>query len=311
MRAAHALDPHLQRCPACGQPVEQPPPPHCSLCGFQFADDRVTHVDVTPYAQAYACRSPGWRSMSEWVWFAGVGRLNHLALMRASAASRRFALVYWLLLSAASGLFQTTRVGWRWVTGVSATPIKPTGEGWFAVARTRGAGGGDRLTDLWWNPAQSLIVMVTAGVGAMAGLALLLAMVRWGVRKAHASPYRGEQRMTAALHYSTAWSAPILFAALIIGFKPLAYVGGTLGWSWIPTARAFDYAAAVPAGVGLAMWWFGLVRLGATSPAKTRSRVVCFFVLIAPLMLGGVAAGWWFGLAHLFPLLFTAFDLTF
>jgi hypothetical protein len=153
--------------------------------------------------------------------------------------------------------------------------------------------------------------MVTAGLGAMAGLALLLAMVRWGVRKAHASPYRGEQRMTAALHYSTAWSAPILFAVLIIGFKPLAYVGGTLGWSWIPTARAFDYAAAVPAGVGLAMWWFGLVRLGATSPAKTRSRVVCFFVLIAPLMLGGVAAGWWFGLAHLFPLLFTAFDLTF
>lgn len=311
MTTAHALDPQLQRCPACGQPTEQPAAPQCTLCGFQFADDRVTNADVTPYARAYACRSSGWRSMSEWVWFAGAGRLNHLALMRASAASRRFAWVYWLLLSAAAGLFQTTQVGWRWVSAVTATPIKPTGEGWFAFTRTGGAGTNDRLTDLWWNPAQSLIVMAAAGLGAMAGLVILVTLVRWGIRAAHTAPYRGEQRMTAALHYSTAWGAPILFAALVIGFKPLAYVSEVLGWSWVPTARAFDYAAAVPAGLGLAMWWFWLVRLGATAPTRTRSRVVGLFVLIAPLMLGGVAAGWWFGLMQLFPGLFTVLNLTF
>jgi hypothetical protein len=205
MTAVDALDAQWQRCPACGQPIEQPAPPQCPLCDYQFADDRVTHADATPYAQAYACRTSGICNMSQWVWCAGPGRLNHLALMRASAASRRFAWVYGLLLCAAAGLFQSTQVGWQWVTSATANPTKPAGEGWFMIAKPSMANLDDRMTVLWWNPAQGLIVFVAAGLAALIALVVLMALLRWGVRLAHTAPYRGEQRMSAASPETAFW----------------------------------------------------------------------------------------------------------
>lgn len=309
----------LRRCPACGQRIAAASVTRCPLCDFEFADDRVTGADVTPYARAYAFGTSGWRRMAEWVWFAGSGRLNHMALMRASAASRQFALVNVLLLSAGVGLLQTTRVGWRWVTDLPAiertASTKPAGQGWLHLAAAPRPLPPDHLpgqyVDLWWNAAQSVIVLVTAGVAGLILLLLVMSTVRAGVSRAHASRYRGEQRMTAAVHYGTAWGIPVALAALLAGLRPIAYIGMMEQWPWHPPERGFILSAATLAGIGLVMWWFWLVRLGATSPARTRLRVIMFFAAGAPLLLAGGAVGWWYGLDALYPPLFDLLDLAF
>ena len=93
----------VSRCPACGQRLDPPGATRCPLCNFDFGDDRVTGADVTPYAKAYTQGDPGWSAMCRWVWFAGAERLKHIALMRASAAARRFAWTntLWLALGLA------------------------------------------------------------------------------------------------------------------------------------------------------------------------------------------------------------------
>ena len=140
---------------------------------------------------------------------------------------------------------------------------------------------------------------------------VLMLLLRAGLTKAHLAPYRHEQRMTAALHYSTAWVAPVSIAATIITLKPIAYIGDVRGWPLIPPSQGFDLSAATVAGIGAAMWWFWLVRLGATAPTPTRARVVAFIGLAVPMLVFVVAAGWWMGLNALFPHLFRALDLSF
>lgn len=102
----------VSRCPACGQRVDSAAA-RCSLCDFNFGEDRVTGADVTPYAKAYAQGDPGWRTMCRWVWSSGSERLQHVALIRVSAAARRFARINALLLALGIAGFQATRVGWH------------------------------------------------------------------------------------------------------------------------------------------------------------------------------------------------------
>ena len=312
-------DPTLRRCPACGQRLGDPPPTKCPLCAFDFGDARVTGADATPYAEAYACGVPGWRRMAEWVWFADAGRMKHLALMRASAASRRFCTLNLLVLAGVLSLFQATRVGWRWVTASPAVEptgaIEPAGEGWLLVASAPRPLPpnlpGERAVDLWWNPAQMLIAVALTLVATLLLMWVLLAVVRWGLGRAHVPSLRGEQRMTAALHYSTAWTVLMIVAALVTAFRPLGYIGQMQRWFWFPPDQGFTLSAGVFAAFGVTMWWFWLVRLGFAAAERTRGRVVVFIGLGVPLLAAAAVVAWWQGLDRLYPAMFEAMKMQF
>lgn len=257
--------------------------------------------------------------MSEWVWYCGSGRLKHLALMRASSASRHYARVNAYLLALGLVALQLTRVGWRWV---AASPtLEPTGsiqpatQGWIRMVGAPRSSLASMVEDgyvtLWWNPAQAVIASLTAALGGLLIIWLGLWLMRSGVVMAHKPAYRGERRMTAALHYGTAWILPMIVAAFVVGLRPMAYVGTMAQWRWCPGQRVFLIAAAVLAGFGVVMGWLWLIRLGATAPARTRGRVVSFFVIATPLIGALTVAAWWRGLDALHARLFEAMKLTF
>ncbi len=309
-----------RRCPACGQLMKPSSADGCPLCDFDFGRAQpVTGADVTPFARTYADGEPGWRRMSEWIWFSGTGRIKHIALMQSSVASRRFAWLNVVLLAVALACVQQTWVGWRWVTASPALEptgcIEPASEGWVRLAsapRPLPPGqAAESYVDLWWNPLQTAFAMGIALAGGMIALWLGLMLTRFGVSRAHAAAYRGEQRMTAALHYATAWMVPVALGGIVLGLRPIAYVGSMSQWTWSPPERLFVLSSGVLAGFGIVMGWFWLVRLGTASPARTRARVVFFFVLCAPVIVAGVAAGWWWGLSQLYPLLFLKLGLSF
>ncbi len=257
--------------------------------------------------------------MCEWVWFAGLERLKHLALMRASAASRRFALLNILLLAAGLGLAQGAQVGWRPVTNSPAIEptgsTAPAGQGWTRVAvapRSLPPGQPPEMAvELWWNPAQALIATVLGAVVGLLLMGLVLLLIRAGVLRAHTRPYRREQRMTAAIHYSTAWCVLIFLATIVLGLRPLSFMGKIARWPLSPPERGLVFSAALLAGFGVIMWWFWLVRLGVTAPERTRGRVIAFFALGAPMIVAGVAAAWWLGLDRVYDPLFNTLHLGF
>jgi len=309
----------VSRCPACGQRVDPPDADRCPLCSFDFGDDRVTGADVTPYAKAYAEGNPGWWTMCRWVWFGGSDRLKHMALMRVSAAAKRFAWINALWLSLGIAGFQATRVGWR---EVGASPVveasgstKPLGRGWLHVASApRPLPPSQALqipVDLWWNPAQALIASVIAGLIALLLMWLLLNFIRLGVTFAHFAVYRGEQRMSAAFLYGTAWWIPALVGIAICLLCPLAFVGQVSKWGRFPTNQGLLLIAGPIVGLAATQWWFWLIRLGATAPARTRNRVMAFCTLGVPPLLLGESFAWWFGLNAFHEFLFVRLNMHF
>jgi len=309
----------VSRCPACGQRVDPPDAARCPLCGLDFGDNRVTGADVTPYAKSYAQGNPGWWAMCRWVWSAGSERLKHIALMRTSAAAKRFAWtnVLWLALGIAG--LQATRVGWREVgassVGEPSGPTKPLGRGWLhvpAAPRVHPPGESPQIpAGLWWNPAQTLIASVIGGLAALPLTWLLLFLIRGGVAFAHSRTYRGEQRMSAAFLYSTAWWIPVLVGTAICLLRPLAFIGQTRKWAWYPTDQGISLIAGAIVGLAATLWWFWLIRLGATAPARTRNRVMTFCTLGPPPVLAGVALAWWLGLDALHEFLFVRLNMHF
>lgn len=239
--------------------------------------------------------------------------------MRASAASRRFAHLSLLLAAIGLALADTTRTGWQKVPGLPGSELagltKPVGVGWFHVASAprplSPRGPRADCIDLWWNPLQTgTVIIVTVVLGFLAGW-LALGLIRAGVTRAHQPPYRSEQRMTAALHYGTAWGVLLFVAAVVMGLRPISFVGALAQWPWYPPDNGFVLSAAVIAAFGTAMGWFWLIRLGTTAPAKTRRAVVGFFVFGPPLVLIAAAAGWWFGMGRLYEPLFVLLGIEF
>ncbi len=257
--------------------------------------------------------------MCEWVWYAGWERLRHLALMRGSAASRRFARINIFMLAVVIGWLQATHVGWRTVTRTPtiepAASIVPTGSGWLHIAGEPGPlsprHAPEGSTDLWWNPAQAIMAGTSALIIGMLLVWVVLMLLRVGVNRVFKSAYRGEQRVSAALHYSTAWGFPAVFAGVIAGLRPVSDIGSIAQWPWSPPKRGFDVAAGVLAGFAFIMWWFWLVRLGNAAPIDTRGRVVTFFAIGVPLLVAGGTAGWLFGLEPLYDKLFRVMRLQF
>ncbi len=319
MRAITDTQPLVSRCPACGQSVDTPEAIRCPLCNFNFGDGRVTGADVTPYANAYAQGHPGWWTMCRWVWFAGSERLKHIALMRTSAAAKRFAWINALWLALGIAGFQSTRIGWH---PVGASPVvepsgstDPLGRGWLHVAgapRPLPPGQPPQIpVDVWWNPAQAMIAAVFAGIAALLLKWVLMLLIRTGVTLAHSAAYRGEQRMSAAFLYSTAWWIPALGGIVICLLRPLAFIGEVSRGGWYPSNRGLSLLAGAFVGLAATLWWFWLIRLGATAPARTRNRVMAFFTLGIPLLLGGASAAWWVGLEAFHRFLFVRLNMQF
>jgi len=266
---------------------------------------------------AYAAGESGWRTMLVWVWAAGAARLKHLAMMRDSAASRRFARLNLLCLTLGLGLVAWTRVGWAWTGGGAARAsdalIRPLGEGWVRVASAPEplpAGWPvETPTALWWNSAQAILAVIASTVTVLIVVLAWTWVMRFGVRRAHRFDYRGEQRMTAALHYGTAWIVPLMVGLLVYATQPVSYVGPLIQSSWIPPPGVFTLVVGGVTGLGLVLWWFWLIRLGFTAPANTRARVVLFFAVGAPTLTAALLTAWWLGLPYILTPLFRAMGI--
>lgn len=303
--SAHASS--FQRCPACGQALPQPTPTRCPLCELDFGDDRTTGIDLTPFAVTYAQHSAGWRQMCEWIWFAGAERIKHLALMRSSAASRRFRSLNLLAGAFALALIQLAITGFHWSPATAAVEpsgsVTPRGQGWLHVAAAPRplpyALPAEVKVDLWWNPMLGTMGAMLGFAAGWIALSLLLGLLRISSTAAHAPTFRKDGRLTAALQYSTAWTAVALISAMLYCLTPLARAGSLAAWRYVPPPEAFSVASAALAGLGGALWWFWLVRLGFTAPPTSRNRVAAVFLLGAPVLAAGLGAGWWFGLLAL------------
>jgi len=291
--------PRVSRCPDCGQRLDEDPPIRCPLCGLEFGDRRSTSDDSTPFSDAYSREVPGWWRMCTWVYGARSMRIKHLGLMRSSSASRYFARVNVVLMSLALGVIAFTDIGWhRASVPASIDKADPQGAGWFRLARgvaSHAPGGGTAyVSELWWNPAQAIIATAFAVAGGWLVLSVLLASMRKGVTLAHRESLRHEQRMTAAINYSTAWFMPMLSATLIVALRPLSYYGSVAGWSGASWNAGLRLIAGVIAGFGAAMWWFWLARLGAATSPSTRGGVTAFFALGVPVLVVACLWLWWY-----------------
>lgn len=280
------------------------------MCDFVLGTIVPTSEDTTPYAKACAAGKGSWRRMAEWVWYANVERVTHIALMRSSHDSARFSRVITLSLSACLGLVQASRAGWQ----IATTDVQPAGEGWFKLFASPAEplnGNTFIAQSLWWNPAQFLLAGSIGTLECFLFILILCVLVRRGVKRAFIEPYRQEGRMTAGLQYAAAWSPTVILGALVLTLTPIAYLGEVSGWSWYPSQRGFLLSGGLLTFFGLTMWWYFLVRLAQAAPLRTRGRVVTFCVLGLPLLTGVLVAAWWYGLQYSLPKLFTLMKLSF
>lgn len=254
--------------------------------------------------------------MCTWVFRAGAGRISHVALMRASAASRRFARLNLLLLAFAAAFILAAHAGWH----VTRRPldqlgpiVKPLGRGWLAIlfGRHPTPEGIAQGVQVWWNPAQAIIAFGVGLCSAILAGWLLFVLCRAVVELGHRRRYRRQGRMSAAMAYSTAWIVPAFPAGLLIGLWPLSLLGEAGRWGWAPSEILLFVVAGGFAGVAAMFWWFWLIRLSAAAPADTRGRVFAAFLLIIPAMVAGVTLGWWFGLNRLLAIVFDRLNMSF
>lgn len=216
--------------------------------------------------------------------------MNHIALMRHSQASGHFAQVNTLVLAAGLALVQASIRGWH---DAGTGPVEPDGAGWFHT-----------VGDLWWNPAQAIVTAAAAFATAWLSMTLVRLLIRKGAADLHRAPHRTEQRMTAAIDYSTAFALPIVLGSLVLTFRVLSVVGSAGRWAMYPPAGSLELIAGIVAGLGAVFWWFWLLRLGAAAPERSRWTVMTFLGAAAPLVIAGVAISWWFALEAFFPPLF-------
>lgn len=306
----------LQTCPGCGYRQDLDERGQCPKCGLDFAAHGATGEDISVYAQSVADDNPRWWAMCRWVWGAGAGRIQHLALMRSSPASRRFAARNLLLLSFALGIVLAAQRGWETIRmpleESGAVAANPAGSGWLHLVTGRAVSGGFGVgVQVWWNPAQSILAGVAAIISGLLSAWVALLIVRGTVELAHRAKYRGEQRMSAALGYATAWIVAVLPAAALLGLWPLSELGTSGRLPWAPTSMLLLVLAGGLAGLIFVSAWFWAVRLGASAPSDTRTRVLLVFLVVIPAMLVSASVGWWIGMGRLLDFLFTRMNLSF
>lgn len=307
----------IVRCSACGHPVDGPPP-RCPLCGSSLLEKDEDGADVTPYAEGFARDLPARGRMNRWVWFAGWQRLKHLALMRASAASRAFARANVFLLAGCLAVFAFTDVGWR--IEPATTVLSSAGQaehhaGWFRLVGTGAQGGTanatDRSSNLWWSPIQSGFAAVHGFIFGLIAVVLAMWLLRVSTAAACGRSTPDRQRMTAALHYATAWIVPLIPATIVVSLRPLACIGEAGRWSWCPSAYGLELAAAGVGVFAFVMWWFWLFRIGATAAARIRGRVGFYFAVGPPAIVVLTGFAWYIAVDAVNQMMFRVMRIIF
>jgi len=169
----------------------------------------------------------------------------------------------------------------------------------------------ETAVDLWWNPIHATLGLVSGFAATWVLMLLLSLFVRTGLNVAFGENLRGERRLSAAVHYSTAWLMLFVVAALVASLRPVGYIGEISRWSWYPSSEVFTLSAAVLAGLGAVAWWFWLVRLSAMAPAKARGKVTLLFSVGAPTAFSALVAAAFFGLRYGLDGLFRALRVAF
>jgi len=306
------------RCSTCGHPLDKPPPPRCPLCEASLLDNDENGADVTPYARGFARDEPSRGHMNQWVWFAGWQRLTHLALMRSSAASRAFARANMFLMAGCLAAFAFTNVGWRIEP---TTTVSSSGDhidrhaGWLRLveggAKDGTATATDRASSLWWCPIQSGFGAVHGFILGLVACAFAMWLVRAGAVASGGLSNPDPNRMTAALHYATAWIVPLIPATVVVSLRPLAYIGEVGRWSWHPSVHGLELAAAVVGAFAFVMWWFWLFRVGATAAARIRRRVVLYFAVGPPTIVVLTGFAWYIAVNAVNQVMFRFMRITF
>jgi len=296
----------LPICPACRNPMMSTPSNKCPLCGFALDALEAVSDDTTPYADAAARRY--WKMMC-WVIFAGSYRLSHLARMRRSRSSLRFAALSLSMLGLAGALAVLPSHGWERIEDRGASYPQgypePAGNGWQLIGklpRPPGLTAGELvMVRLWWNPGLWAVSILVNFVCAFSLGWLLILWVTVRSNRALLAEYRDEKRFTAAIDYCTANVPILLLAAAIYGSSVFQTLGRIQQWE-VEWPRYFHTVPAyLLGGFGLFVMWFWLLRMAHTAPPATSARAGRYFGLWAPLFTVVLFGGWIVGQHHAMP----------
>ncbi len=307
----------IERCPACGQPIDTLSNGACALCGHVLVEPPVTSEDTTPYARFLAGGRGGWWAMARWVFAAGGTRLAFLALIRSSKASRRFARIGIGFAALSLALALAAHAGWRVSSQVRVGPdapqTEPRGQGWYLLSQTAPRVFNETPrpdpTHLWWNPLASLVAAgCTLGMTALAATVLML-LLRGLTELCLRPEHRGDGRLSATIHYLWAWAAWLLPAGVAVAVRPVSLIGQLKREGSYPSEHVVYVVAAVIATVAVLLAWFTLVRSAATVPRASRGRLVAAYMFAAPLVTAAVVASSGLGLFRIVDVLNTALNL--
>ena len=309
-------DPGIQCCPACGGGLPDAHVVRCPRCGHQFEAGRPEVPDQTPYGRSEAFGAKAFRETCWWVCGASAQRLAHLALIPGSSASRRFVVRTVLLVALSAALLPFGLVGRHTVTNAPTDETSPaptpSGHGWYHLAEADPLPpyqGRAAPTDVWWNPTQTIIAVVSAFVVTLVVAGTVLACQRAGAQRALGPTYRDQGRLEAGLRYGTAWLVLLLPAAVIAALRHLADISAAARWSVVIPPVAIYAPAVTIAIISVTGYSFGLIRLAATVPVAVRARVVFYFAFWSPLIMGLWVAGAGVGLYFWMRLLVPQLDL--
>lgn len=289
----------------------------CPLCGFALDALEVVSDDSTPYAHA---ETRSYWKMLWWILLAGSYRLSHVARMRRSRSSLRFAWLGVIMLAVASVLIALPGPGWKHIEDRGASYSQgypqPEGGGWKLVGKaSRPPGlptGEPALVRLWWNPGLWAISLAANFAAVLLLGWLLIWWVTVRSNRALLADYRGKQRFTAAIDYCTAHVPILLLAALFEGSSVLHMLGRVGQWSLRWPLLVHTVPAYLISGLGLFLLWFWLLRVAHTAPPATSAGISRYFGLWAPLaavlIFGGWAVGRHYGIPHLAAELHMNFD---
>ncbi len=284
----------------------------CPLCGFALDALEVVSDDTTPYADS---DTRSYWKMMWWVLLAGSYRLSHIARMRRSRASLRFAWLGAVMMALACTLVVLPSHGWERIedrtedrgASVPGGYPKPAGRGWKLVGKAPRpfglAAGEPVLVRLWWNPGLWAISLIINFVIVLLLARFLVFWVAVRSNRALLPQYRGKQRFTAAIDYCTAHVPILLLVGFFHGSSLLQMLGRSRQWSVQWPMFVHTVPAYLIGGLGLFVMWFWLLRMAHTAPPATAARVSRYFGLWAPLAAVTIVGGWMVGQHHAISLL--------
>jgi hypothetical protein len=252
--------------------------------------------------------------MRRWLYFAGADRVRHLSLIRPSDASRRFARRHLLYIAIAVTLWTLSHVGVhrvvRTADNADLLSVEPVGLGWTRLAHNPDASPVTRgPLALWWNYVQAGVGGAVAFLTGLAVAHIGVGVLQFGTRRTVSSSRRRERRLQGAMHYLTAFAAPILLASLVIALVPVRHALDTVGVPFMPPEIVILAVAGGVTALAVAATWFWALSLAQALPMDVRMGATVYLAVVAPIVIGLLVVGWRVGLDALFGFLWPLFNL--